>query len=286
MAGKTITRTLVDRIKKLVGYGLSEGEGDRGRGTMCVQACVQAALEEEHNDNPACVPGNRKNFGITLNDLAGWDDDLARGKGLKRYAIAQLGTSTKPEADFDRLVVTQMYEKRFHLLLKEAGADDEDVAAARHVRSKESAEKLIDRMRARAEKKDEELPLEIEGLIDEAPEPDYAWETIFEYFYPSDWNNDRSNADCCEIAEIGVQACIRMRTEGSQWLERYEELKGAERDKFIKQEMKKGEIQEEQARRAFAAKAGGEMRSFLHHAVDNNPDGLSLDDVLEELKHR
>src|SRR5688572_24169518 len=104
-----VTESLVRRIKKLVDYGLSSGMGDRGRGEMCVQACVMAALEEEHGDQPnSCVPQNRIDFGIAMNDMYGWDSAEARGKGLKRYAIAELGNSTKPEEAFDGLVLTQL----------------------------------------------------------------------------------------------------------------------------------------------------------------------------------
>lgn len=280
---RIVTRALVDRINKLVGYGLSYGVGDRGRGTMCVQACVQAALEEEHNDQPFCVPPNRKQFGISLNDAEGWDSDMARGKGLKRFAIAQLGESTKPEEDFYPLVTTQLYEKRFHVLLKDAGADDDDVEAAKKVRNQDAAERLIARMRASAEKLGEELSYAIEELSEEAPSERADIEELKRYFYPDGTDNDQ----LCELAEVGVQACIKMRTEGSEWLEKYEEKKGAERDKFIKQETKKGLDQEAAARR-FAAQNGAQMKKFLNVAVDENPEGnaVTLDEILEQLSKR
>lgn len=279
-----ITRSLVDRINKLVGYGLTEGVGERGRGTMCVQACVQAALEEEHNDRPVCVPSNRRDFGILMNDHEEWDSDIARGKGLKRFAIAQLGDSTRPENVFYPLIIDQCYEKRFWKALQGLGAEDDDVQAAKRVRDKAGALRLREHMRTAAKKLDEKLSFEMSEFFARLPDREasshYA-SAILDAFYPESIDNE----DLCEFAEFGVQACIKMRTEGSEWLEKYEKKKGAERDKFIKQETKKGEIQEAAARR-FSAQNGAAMRTFLGKAVDNNPEGLSLDEVLEQLSNR
>lgn len=289
MAGriKTITRALVDRINKLVGYGLSDGLGDRGRGQMCVQACVSAALEEEHSDNPSCVPDDRMQFGIDLNDRAGWSSPAARGKGLKRWAIAQLGSSTKPEKDFAPLVLADLYSKRFPVLLKDADAPHEFVSRARNVRSKADVETLFDRLEQHLAKQEgvdeedfdlDEYNFELADLWANAPDEMQIggdWSGVFDFFYPGEYS-DQVNT---EIAEAGVRACIRMRTEGSEWLENYEKKSAPERDAFIRGQQKIGKAQEEAAR-AEATRRGSEMRSFLHQHVDKYDEFIDDDDVL------
>jgi hypothetical protein len=267
---KTITRTIVDRVKKLVGYGLSDGLGDRGRGTMCVQACVNAALEDAHDDQPKCVPQNRTDFGIALNDRAGWSSDEARGKGLKRWAIAQLGTSTRPDKDLPRLAIGEMYRQRFKALVEATEeCPSELLPYAERVASHADAERFFEKLEAYCEKRDKdiwdypELDSLKEALVEDGDSlPD--WENVFAFFY----DHRGSDAQNTAIAEIGVQACIKMRTEGSEWLEEYDSKAGAERDKFIQEQTAIGVAQEEAARKE-AAKRAAETRQFMKKNVDD-----------------
>jgi hypothetical protein len=280
---RTVTRSLVDRINKLVGYGLTDGVGDRGRGTMCVQACVMAALEEGHDDQPSlCVPQNRINFGIELNDRSGWSSDAARGKGLKRWAIAQLGTSTKPASDFNGLVVEEFYKRHFWRKLKEGGAPGVFVESGRKVKSKSEADELLDHLEQYLEKKaaavakanGEEDDFYFE-LYDEYPELSDLRDGLVTRSDDWEWF-DYSDEGNTQIAECAVQACIRMRTEGSEWLEDYESKTGAERDKFIAEQQKKG-IDQIKASQLEAVTRGTDMRQFLKKHVDNFEE-VNIDD--------
>jgi hypothetical protein len=105
--GTEITKDLVDKINKLLNYGLVKGMGSPQPGHMCVEAVVCYALGEPHGDRPSCVQGWLANLKIKLNDLY-WLSDKHRAEGLRRLAIAQLGTK---EMDLTKAYVN-IYEMR------------------------------------------------------------------------------------------------------------------------------------------------------------------------------
>jgi len=80
------------RVLEIVDAGLVEGLGQPIPGQMCVEAAVCYALGLPHDDNPSCVAPALCAFGARLND-AGWSTPQARAKGLRRLAIAQLGSA-------------------------------------------------------------------------------------------------------------------------------------------------------------------------------------------------
>lgn len=87
-----ITKEIAVHVLNLVDHGLSLGLGEPTPGKMCVEAAVCFALGEIHNgDRPSCVSPCLRTFEIELND-ARWSSNEARAKGLRRIAIAQLGT--------------------------------------------------------------------------------------------------------------------------------------------------------------------------------------------------
>src|SRR6185503_4958835 len=59
---------------------------------MCAEAAVCFALGLPHGDEPPCVGRAVRAFKIRLNDCA-WSSNQARAKGLRRIAIAQLGSN-------------------------------------------------------------------------------------------------------------------------------------------------------------------------------------------------
>lgn len=104
MAQVKITAQLAKKVLKVVDKGLSYGLGGvfnetkdemvGSPGAMCVEAAVCYALGEEHGDRPSCVDDKLARFKIDLNDDLNWENDKARARGLRRLAIAQLGTKT------------------------------------------------------------------------------------------------------------------------------------------------------------------------------------------------
>lgn len=86
-----ITREIAQNVLRMVEAGLSEGFGRREPGQMCVQAVVCCALGLPHGDDPGCVAEWLRCLMIQLNDAA-WSSPHARARGLRRAALAQLGS--------------------------------------------------------------------------------------------------------------------------------------------------------------------------------------------------
>lgn len=87
-----ITQSIAERVLSVVDKGLVRGMGQPIPGKMCVEAAVCFALGQEHGDNPSCVEDSLRRFKININDSGIWSSDHYRAKGLRRLAIAQLGT--------------------------------------------------------------------------------------------------------------------------------------------------------------------------------------------------
>jgi hypothetical protein len=86
-----ITEAVARKVLTVVDAGLVSGVGAPIPGQMCVEAAVCYALGLPHGDEPVCVAGALRDFKIELND-ARWSSPQARAKGLRRLAVAQLGS--------------------------------------------------------------------------------------------------------------------------------------------------------------------------------------------------
>jgi hypothetical protein len=69
------------------------GLGKHKKCQMCVEAAVAFASGEGHHDHPACVDYQLAATKISLNDAGGWKNSKSRARGLRRLAIAQLGSN-------------------------------------------------------------------------------------------------------------------------------------------------------------------------------------------------
>jgi hypothetical protein len=96
-----ITKDVATKVLDVVDKGLCAGQDDgkyddKGRpkpGHMCVEAAVCYAFGEKHGDDPKCVYSLVQNMKITINDLRNvWKNNKDRANGLRRLAIAQLGS--------------------------------------------------------------------------------------------------------------------------------------------------------------------------------------------------
>ena len=92
-----ITITQARRVLEIVDAGLVCGQGIPEPGKMCVEAAVCYALGQPFGDEPKCVHPVVRCFKIALNDKS-WSSNQARAKGMRRIAIAQLGSI---DAGFD-----------------------------------------------------------------------------------------------------------------------------------------------------------------------------------------
>jgi hypothetical protein len=86
-----ITIEQAAKVLDTVDAGLCSGIGVPTPGQMCVEAAVCYGLGLPHGDDPACVSMAVRTFKIVLNDKK-WTSPRARAKGLRKVAIAQLGS--------------------------------------------------------------------------------------------------------------------------------------------------------------------------------------------------
>lgn len=86
-----ITETIARKVLDIVDAGLVRGVGVAQPGQMCVEAAVCYALGLPHGDNPGCVSRAVRSLKIELND-ADWSSNAVRARGLRRLALAQLGS--------------------------------------------------------------------------------------------------------------------------------------------------------------------------------------------------
>ncbi|EJN07912.1 hypothetical protein PMI42_07442, partial [Bradyrhizobium sp. YR681] len=82
---------IAKKVLAVVDAGLVHGMGKPVPGQMCVEAAVCYAMDLPHGDDPACVSRGLRRLKIRIND-ARWSSNEARTKGLRRLALAQLGS--------------------------------------------------------------------------------------------------------------------------------------------------------------------------------------------------
>ena len=103
-----INENTVSSLLSVVDRGLSKGLGKPIPGQMCVEAAVCYSLGLPHGDDPLCVAYSLRQLKIIIND-ADWSSNAARAKGLRRLAVAQLGTKeTLNEREFVKRVVIML----------------------------------------------------------------------------------------------------------------------------------------------------------------------------------
>ena len=118
-----LTKELAQKVRDTVDAGLVKGMGNPIPGQMCVEAAVNYAMGLPHGDNPSCVGGTVRNFKIALNDSQGWTSDAARAKGLRRVAIAQLGSDKLDQAEFAKALALETIRQILPIALRTAGVN-------------------------------------------------------------------------------------------------------------------------------------------------------------------
>lgn len=132
-----ITREIAQRCVEIIDQGLTSGLGVQQPGKFCVEAAICYALGLPHGDDPGCVSAPLRIIKIKLNDSR-WSSDMARAAGLRRLAIAQLGSKGMlDDAEFVRRVVEMTIRKLVPTALRSAAkrnpkhASDLEAAAVR-----------------------------------------------------------------------------------------------------------------------------------------------------------
>ena len=115
-----ITEAIALKVRETVDAGLVRGVGKPVPGQMCVEAAVCYALGLEHGDDPMCVSPALRRLKISLNDRS-WSSNHARAKGLRRLALAQLGSrDVLDDKEFVRRVVEMTIRKSVPAALRSA----------------------------------------------------------------------------------------------------------------------------------------------------------------------
>src|SRR5258708_22397302 len=121
-----INREAAQKVLKVVDAGLVTGLGFPEPGQMCVEAAVCYALGLPHGDDPVCVAHVLRALKIRLNDSS-WSSARTRAHGLRRLAVAQLGsTGALNEKRFCRRVVDLALRKSVPLALRAAASIQKD----------------------------------------------------------------------------------------------------------------------------------------------------------------
>ncbi len=106
MTNWNITEEVARKVLTIVDAGLVKGVGVAKPGAMCVEAAVCYALGLPHGDDPQCVSRALRSLKIKLND-SNWSSLQARAKGLRRLAVAQLGSRDAiDDREFTKRVAT------------------------------------------------------------------------------------------------------------------------------------------------------------------------------------
>lgn len=115
-----ITRELAEKVLNVVDAGLVKGMGIRVPGKMCVEAAVCYAMGLPHSDAPSCVSSAIRVTKITLNDLD-WSSNQARATGMRRLALAQLGSAgVIDDLEFSKRLVVLCVKSMAATALKKA----------------------------------------------------------------------------------------------------------------------------------------------------------------------
>jgi hypothetical protein len=115
-----ITREIAVKVRDVVAAGLVSGMGEQKPGEMCVEAAVCYALGLPHGDDPGCVSQPLRQLKIRLNDSR-WSSPKARADGLRRLALAQLGSAgTLDGTEFVRRIVEMTIRKAVPVGLRAA----------------------------------------------------------------------------------------------------------------------------------------------------------------------
>lgn len=107
-----ITSKIITKLLKLIDAGIQDGAGNMtGPGTFCVEQAISEAMDEHDNsDSPDCVHHIVRSLSISFNDSNLWNDNKDRAKGLRRFAVAQLGSTKINGGDFSRIVIAKWFE--------------------------------------------------------------------------------------------------------------------------------------------------------------------------------
>jgi hypothetical protein len=226
-----LTKRHARRVLEVVDAGLTEGLGNPVPGEMCVEAAICYALGLPHGDDPECVAECVRRYKIRLND-AKWSSNEARAKGMRRAAIAQLGSEGIDQRKWAEYVAEQTIRR----IVPEALC----ATASKH-KNKVHAKRLIAaaaRCEQEGSKESAIAARDADAAAAGAAYAAYAADAAAYAAYAADaadadayaaaaaaaaYAADAAGVERDRIlniaAEICVEACVLCKTPGSKWLD-------------------------------------------------------------------
>lgn len=123
-----LNETLARKVLTTVDAGLVNGIGSPAPGKMCVEAAVCYAMGLPHSDRPTCVGDAVRRFKIRLNDSR-WSSNETRTAGMRKLAIAQLGSNEIDQKAFAKIIVEQTIRQILPITLRAAASRNPKHAA-------------------------------------------------------------------------------------------------------------------------------------------------------------
>lgn len=220
-----ITKELAAKVLSVVDAGLVHGLGEPVPGKMCIEAAVNYAMGGEHNDRPACVGYAVRAFKICLNDAA-WPTDKDRTNGMRKLAIAQLGSDKIDQNEFRKLVVVGTVKRILPIALRAAASlipahkDAMEEAAA-------ACEAIVDFAAARMVARAALAAADAADAAADAAANAAADATAYATAYAATALLSARVKVLTIAAEIGLKALIALKSPGCEWLDLAEVGRGA-----------------------------------------------------------
>ena len=211
-----LTKELAKKVRDTVDAGLVKGKGNPIPGQMCVEAAVNYAMGLPHGDNPSCVGSAVRNFKIVLNDAQGWTSNAARAKGLRRVAIAQLGSDKLDQVEFSKALALETIRQILPIALRNVGVHHPRLATEFDALASgcEAATNLVDAKNA--------ARTSAFAAHAACPAAYAAIAAAYDVAYAAAYTA-RAHANPDKIltlaAEIAVQILIKMGCQGCEWLD-------------------------------------------------------------------
>lgn len=203
-----IDKAFALKVLSIVDKGLTYGIGEPTPGKMCVEAAVAYASGEDHNDEPSCVDYHLAQEKIYLNDQ-NWPNNKDRAKGLRRLAIAQLGSVNKFDNEkYETFLRAEIFPKIF-AGVKEAHL--RGLSTAVHLVKDASSIEDLDNLNY-----DEIVGEELADNFGVAGQSSYDCDDCLELL--RDFTKMDEHTVLKTIAEAMVQVLIKMKIPGTKYL--------------------------------------------------------------------
>ncbi len=201
---KTIipTRSIAARVIEIVDAGLVSGVGRQEPGKMCVEAAVCFAFGLKHGDEPPCVGPAVRAFKIALND-SGWSSPQARAAGMRRLAVAQLGSDALDQTAFSQLLALRATQKLLPAAIR-------DYAQYCRDKYQPTLEEIAKQCEAAQTNKEAAASLARLDRLDSLDSLDSLDRLA---------RLDRLDAFLISVADLGLEVLIEMESPGCEWLD-------------------------------------------------------------------